>query len=149
MNIAYNSMNIAYNSMNMEKPFSNFFSPGSFVAVGKGQSPNIWILFCVVTVKRVQISIVCVFIFVLNAVMRFQIVLVLDTISWYSQAVQLPRYKSTHTSERGSSVAQRRTRGWKISGSSPCRSSRRIFFARGNFPCWLSLRYRSTPVLPQ
>ena len=29
--------------------------------MGKGQSPNNRILFCVVTVKRVQISIVCVF----------------------------------------------------------------------------------------
>ena len=56
LNIAINiAINIACNSMTMVKPLSNF-SVGSFVAVGKGHSPNNWILFCVVTIKRVQIS---------------------------------------------------------------------------------------------
>ena len=31
----------------------------------------------------------------------------------------------------------RRTRDWKVPGSSPCRSGRRMFFSRVNFLCWL------------
>ena len=43
-----------------------------------------------------------------------------------------------------SGIAQwlkRWTRDWKVAGSNPCRSSRRIFFSRVDFLCWLLLWY--------
>ena len=49
---------------------------------------------------------------------------------------------------RGSGIAQwleRRTRGWKVAGSNPCRSGGRIFFSRVNFLCWLLFRYPFHP----
>ena len=41
------------------------------------------------------------------------------------------------------------TQGRKIGHSNPDRSSRRIFFSRVNFVCWLSFSVCFTPVLPQ
>ena len=44
---------------------------------------------------------------------------------------------------------QHRTRDWKVAGSNPCWSSRRIFFSRVDFLCWLLFRYPFHPVSPQ
>ena len=44
---------------------------------------------------------------------------------------------------------ERRSRDRKVASSNPGRSSRRIFFSRVNFVCWLLFGVRSTPVLPQ
>ena len=41
------------------------------------------------------------------------------------------------------------THDWDIASSNPGRSSRRSFFFRVNFLCWLSLSVCFTPVLPQ
>ena len=43
---------------------------------------------------------------------------------------------------------QRRTRDRKVSGSSPGRIGRRIFFSIVNFLCWLLYRYPSPPPPP-
>ena len=40
---------------------------------------------------------------------------------------------------------ERRIRDWKVAGSSPCRSERRIFFSRVNFLCWLLVWYLFHP----
>ena len=40
---------------------------------------------------------------------------------------------------------ERRTRDWKVAGSSPCRSGGRIFFSRVHFLCWLLFRYPFRP----
>ena len=37
------------------------------------------------------------------------------------------------------------THDWKVTGSNPCRTSRRIFFSRVNFLCWLLFRYPFHP----
>ena len=37
------------------------------------------------------------------------------------------------------------TCNWKITGLNPCRSSRRNFFSRVDFPCWLLFRYPFHP----
>ena len=34
---------------------------------------------------------------------------------------------------------------WKVAGSNPCRSSRRIFFSRVDFLCWLLFQYPFHP----
>ena len=44
---------------------------------------------------------------------------------------------------------ERRTRDRKVASWNPGRSSRRIFFCRVKFVCWLLFGVRSTPVLPQ
>ena len=55
------------------------------------------------------------------------------------------------TSYQGSrdSLLERRTRYRKVAGSNPGRSSRRIFFFRIKFVCWLLFGVPSTPVLLQ
>ena len=48
----------------------------------------------------------------------------------------------------GAGIAQwleRRTRDWKVVGSNPRRSGRRIFFSRVDFMCWLLFRYPFHP----
>ena len=40
---------------------------------------------------------------------------------------------------------ERWTRDWKVMGSNPCWSSRRIFFSRVDFLCWLLFRYPFHP----
>ena len=47
--------------------------------------------------------------------------------------------------DRGAGIAQCRTRDWKVAGSNPCWSGRRIFFSRVNFLCWLLFRYPFHP----
>ena len=42
-------------------------------------------------------------------------------------------------------MAERRTRDWKVPGSSPCRNSGKIFFSRVKFLCWLLFRYSVRP----
>ena len=49
---------------------------------------------------------------------------------------------------RGAGIAQwleHRTRDWKVVGSNPCRSGRRIFVSRVDFLCWLLFRYPFHP----
>ena len=38
---------------------------------------------------------------------------------------------------------------WKVTGSNPCRSSRRIFFSRVDFLCWHLFQYLFHPMLLQ
>ena len=48
----------------------------------------------------------------------------------------------------GMGIAQwleRRTCDWKVAGSNPCWSGRRIFFSRVDFLCWLLFRYPFHP----
>ena len=40
---------------------------------------------------------------------------------------------------------EHRTRDWKVAGSNPCWSGRRIFFSRVDFLCWLLFRYPFHP----
>ena len=40
-----------------------------------------------------------------------------------------------------------RTRDWKVAGSNPCRSGRRILFSRVDFLCWLLFRYPFHPCV--
>ena len=47
----------------------------------------------------------------------------------------------THLENGDSSVLERQTHDWKVAGSNPCRSSRKNFFSRVNFLCWLLFRY--------
>ena len=48
---------------------------------------------------------------------------------------------------RDSSVVEHRTCHGKVVGSSPSRSSRRIFFSRVNFLCWFSFWYLFHPLV--
>ena len=58
----------------------------------------------------------------------------------------LPSILHTPLGEWGSSVGECRTCDQKVPGSCPSRSSRRIFFSRVNFPCWLLSWYLFHPV---
>ena len=40
---------------------------------------------------------------------------------------------------------EHQTCDWKVAGSNPCRSGRRVFFSRVNFLCWLLFRYLFHP----
>ena len=49
---------------------------------------------------------------------------------------------------QGSRIAQwleHQTHDWKVTGSNPCRSSRRIFFSKVNFLCWILFWYPFHP----
>ena len=51
---------------------------------------------------------------------------------------------------QGSGIAQwleHRTCDWKVGGSNPCRSGRRIFFSMVNFLCWLLFWYLFHPYV--
>ena len=53
-----------------------------------------------------------------------------------------------NTNILGAGIAQwleRRTHDWKVAGLNPCRNSRRIFFSRVNFLCWLLFWYPFHP----
>ena len=45
----------------------------------------------------------------------------------------------------GDSSVECWTCDWKVAGLNPCRNSRRIFFSRVNFLCWLLFRYPFHP----
>ena len=50
----------------------------------------------------------------------------------------------------GAGIAQwleRQTHDWKVAGSNPCWSGRRIFFSRVDFLCWLLFRYPFHPCV--
>ena len=47
--------------------------------------------------------------------------------------------------KEGSSTVEIRTRGQKVSGSSPCTSGGRVYLSRVSFLCWLLLRYPFHP----
>ena len=52
--------------------------------------------------------------------------------------------------DNGAGIAQWlecQTRDWKVTGSNPCRSSRKSFFSRVNFLCWLLFRYPFHPYV--
>ena len=86
----------------------------------------------------------------------------LVTVLWYTHVPRLPivamcffallvhnrKIKSTFLINMGVGIAQwleRRTRDWKVTGSSPCRSGGKMFFSRANFLCWLLFQY---PLYP-
>ena len=54
------------------------------------------------------------------------------------------------TAISGAGIAQwleRRTHDWKVAGSNPCWSGRRIFFSGVDFLCWLLFRYPFHPCV--
>ena len=60
------------------------------------------------------------------------------------------KYTSLSFRQQGAGIAQwleRRTCDWKVMGSNPCRSGRRIFFSRVNFLCWHLFWYPFHPCL--
>ena len=66
----------------------------------------------------------------------------------YVRAWTLGCFHSLISTQTGAGIVQwleRRTRDWKVAGSNPCRSGRKIFFSRVDFLCWLLFRYPFQP----
>ena len=64
------------------------------------------------------------------------------------QRLKACRKENLKCRSRGAGIGQRLerlTRDWKVPGSIPGRSGRRIFFSRVNFLCWLLFRYPFHP----
>ena len=61
----------------------------------------------------------------------------------YGQKLEKRENQCYVPSELGMGIA----RDWKVVGSNPCRSGRRIFFSSVDFLCWLLFRYPFHPLV--
>ena len=99
---------------------------------------TLYLFACQVTVIGGNSSFWCCVRMLNNALIRWDIWRIHDT-------NEMKRNESNYRQTGIVQWLERRTLGWRVTGSNPCRSGGRIFLSRVNFLCWLLFRHPFHP----